>query len=581
MAKGGSAVLLEEYFSSGDDRFLSEVRSFGSPEKLGPFAERWFRDPRPWAREQILKYLEHPLDRPGHQPLVKRLFKQAEAARNHELMAAFLVAFDRLVRRRLVSRTRYDWQSRQTFSETRLITPSNTIPLEKAGRAMHHRRPSGGWRLFSYHTRYYLRRRAWRYFRFLGYQHPREYLQAAAGALVRYLDEDLARGENILDSWGLLHMLFHHSEALEFGTSHILLKGGRRLGDVEPAPRFPDLWSREEAFPVIFDVLTNCRSRLVRACMQKILRQQHDERLRNLSPDEVLRLLDHQEEEVQQFGAVLLENLAGIGKLTLEQWLRLVETRNVTVLHTICDVMKRNVSGDRLTLEQCVDLARAGAAPVARMGLEFLQGRNLKADTLSGEEGRQLRRLAGMKCDALAGDVARWALDLLGAPAAYERDSILPFFDSLREGARRSACSWLREGSPGYDDAALWSALLETPHDDVRHHLIRSLEARAALPGSGTAELTPLWCSVLLGVQRGGREKLQATRQIGRALVDDPACGDDLLPVLAAALRSVRAPERRAALAAVVSAVEARPDLGGSVAQHLPELNFMAGEAAK
>ena len=51
------------------------------------------------ARARFFKYLALPLDRPGHHPLVKRLFKQAEANRDHELMAAFLVAFDRLIRR--------------------------------------------------------------------------------------------------------------------------------------------------------------------------------------------------------------------------------------------------------------------------------------------------------------------------------------------------------------------------------------------------------------------------------------------------------------------------------------------------
>ena len=35
-------------------------------------------DHRPWAREQVLRYVALPMDRPGHQPVVKRLFKHAE-----------------------------------------------------------------------------------------------------------------------------------------------------------------------------------------------------------------------------------------------------------------------------------------------------------------------------------------------------------------------------------------------------------------------------------------------------------------------------------------------------------------------
>ena len=74
----------------------AEVRS---PKYLAGLADRWKQDPRPWAREQIFKYLAMPMDRPGHHPVVKRLFKHAEAKADDELMAAFLVAFDRLVRR--------------------------------------------------------------------------------------------------------------------------------------------------------------------------------------------------------------------------------------------------------------------------------------------------------------------------------------------------------------------------------------------------------------------------------------------------------------------------------------------------
>jgi hypothetical protein len=55
---------------------------------MAALADRWKKDPRSWAREQIFKCLALPLDCPGHHPLVKRLFKQDEADRDHKLMAA-------------------------------------------------------------------------------------------------------------------------------------------------------------------------------------------------------------------------------------------------------------------------------------------------------------------------------------------------------------------------------------------------------------------------------------------------------------------------------------------------------------
>src|SRR5262245_43793187 len=73
-----STLLVDDCFSRQDARFLDLVRAVRNPKYLAGLADRWKQDPRPWAREQIFKYLEMPLNRPGHHPLVKRLFKHAE-----------------------------------------------------------------------------------------------------------------------------------------------------------------------------------------------------------------------------------------------------------------------------------------------------------------------------------------------------------------------------------------------------------------------------------------------------------------------------------------------------------------------
>ena len=43
-------------------------------------------------------------------------------AKDHEAMAHFLVAFDRLIRRQLKTKTRWDWTSQQTRTEESIIT---------------------------------------------------------------------------------------------------------------------------------------------------------------------------------------------------------------------------------------------------------------------------------------------------------------------------------------------------------------------------------------------------------------------------------------------------------------------------
>jgi len=119
----GQMLLAEEYFASENPAFLETLRRVSQPKTLAGFTDRWRKDPRPWAREQILAYLSQPLNCPGHQPVVKHLFKHAEENKDHELMAAFLMAFDRQVRRKIVTKRRWDFRTRTSTEEERLVTP--------------------------------------------------------------------------------------------------------------------------------------------------------------------------------------------------------------------------------------------------------------------------------------------------------------------------------------------------------------------------------------------------------------------------------------------------------------------------
>ncbi len=94
------------------------------------------------------------------------------------------------------------------------------------------------------------------------------------------------------------------------------------------------------------------------------------------------------------------------------------------------------------------------------------------------------------------------------------------------------------------------------------------------LPGTAANQLATVWRSVLLGVHRGGRQKAKAVQQIAQAIIENPAGAESLLPVLAAAVRSVRGPESRAALAAVVTVLEAQPQLVSTINRVLPELKL-------
>src|SRR5207237_2708947 len=102
---------------------------------------------------------------------------------------------------------------------------------------------------------------------------------------------------------------------------------------------------------------------------------------------------------------------------------------------------------------------------------------------------------------------------------------------------------------------------LESPYDDVRLKFVAELERRTR-GGPSTRHLEDarldddlirfLWASVLLNIHRGGRTKPVVVGQIVRRLTRNPHEVYFLLPILAVALRSLRGPEFRTGLTAVV-----------------------------
>ncbi|HUE72440.1 MAG TPA: hypothetical protein VMP01_16265 [Pirellulaceae bacterium] len=574
-SQGGSILLIDEFFAAEEPRFLETLRAFRNPKALAAFADRWKRDPRPWARQRMIEYLQMPLNAPGHQPVIKRLFKHAEQSRDHELLAVFLVIFDRLVRRQRKRRWQYDWQTRQSWEEEILATRQDVIPSDapqqfrdpRTGARVEvpRRIPKNG-RLFRYHTRYYLRRRAWRYYRRLGFQRPKEYVPAIAQALVQYRDEDLSAAEHALECWGLMQAGFHHSDVLRFRADRIVLRSGRKFSELKPAPYFPKLWETPEALATLLKIVTAAQSRLVRVWAIEMVRQKQQPNLASLAVQQLLELLNHENPDVQQFGSELLLLSPSLAKLSIDFWLKLLEVKDPTALAAICDAMRKHVSRERLTLAQCVELACARAAPVARLGFEFVR----QSDILSSADRQAIAGLAKARCEATGRELALWALPIVGARENYDRDAVCGFFDSLLAQMRTGAWIWLATSATAQQDAALFSRLVETPYDDLRLKLVDELARKAELPG--TADLVPVWSTVLLGVHRGGRQKGKATGQLAAAIAREPQRADELLPVLAASIRSVRQPERRSGLAAVVQLVAECPELAASVSRHLPEL---------
>jgi hypothetical protein len=389
--------------------------------------------------------------------------------------------------------------------------------------------------------------------------------------LAAFEDADLERGENILDSWALMHACFGEHDALEFGASHVQLKGGRTLGELSPAPMFIEAWKKPESAPLLLALIVHARARLVRVWATQLFLREHPA---FSIPFETIRsFLEHEDVEVQQFGAKLLESSPALATLPVDSWLKLLETRNDEALQRICDAFTKHVTGERLSLAQCVALACSRPVPVARLGQQYLKPRA----TAAPADREQIAQLANTQCPAVAAELSAWALAILGKE--YSADQVIRFFDAPLTETRVAAWDWLLKESPGLADAALWSRLAETPHDDLRLRVVDYLQRETKLPGADANKLEYIWRSVLLGVHRGGRQKAKAVQQIARAIIENPASLESLLPVLAVAVRSVRGPEARAGLAAIVGLIEAQPQWVEAIRRFLPELKITEAAA--
>ena len=581
---GPSSLMLEECFVAADERFLDEWLRFSHPGFLARFLERWLTDPRQWARQQLIQYLQSDLNFPGHEVVVKRLCRHLCTIGDHELLAYVMVAFDRIVRRSRFIRSSWNSQHREVIREEQLFAKPNKTIQNETGRTtesgigrfkrvvpLPDRINTTRNRLFSHRTRNHLRRKVWRHFRWLSYRDADAYTSAMTTAIIQYRDADFAAGENIIDNWSLMHVCYFYSNILNFSAAHTNLTSGSSLADLSAAPYQPELWQQSAAVAQLMTIVTNANSVLCRVWAIEMLHREHHAATLSMDIELLLRLLSHADSRVQQFAADVFTQHQSLANLPVTTWLELLNQCDHTLLPMICAAMKNHVSAARLEKRQLMQLASAQPTPVAEFGFNALKTRHNEHPLTTVD----LVSLSHVRCEAVAGEITTWALTALDNDL-YQTDGVIEFFDAVSPAVRSASMDWLEKStSRGHNDPALWVRLIETPFDAIRLRVVECLHRRTSLPGAETDSLAPIWCAVVLGVHRGGRTKCKAIAQMQTAIVQRPARAAELLPVLALAARSLRAPERRSALAAVAAIVVQNSELQVEIQRLLPELQWI------
>lgn len=565
-------------FQNGSPEFVDEIRLRVNAPALASFAETWYTDTRMEARRLLLAYLERPLNAARHEPLIKRLFKFADKAGDDAVMARFLVSLDRTIRHRRKTSQKWNRRTRSMENvEVITIPQDTTLPREDrftsgAWFAQNREKYTEGKFLFSIPTRNYLRRRVWRYFRRLGKKQPERYVPAVLSALKTYTDADIPDALGLLDNWGLVHILFHHSPTLEARRTGWRVAEGAQLSQLQPDPIYRKLWLKSSE--PIFDLLVNGKCRTVSLWAARMLQRNFPDRLGKVTRDELLDWLVAENDVLNDLAIDLLERCGGLEKVPVYRWLKITEATRSELLDRICEIVLRVVKPEQVSFADAIRLAMQRPYPLARMGRVFLNGKR----PANADDVHVLFALREAESEPLRAELVRWAIGILSEQPEFRPLWVLEFLDSRHQDVREIGWEWLQTDARAREDVIVWQRLLESPYDNIRVRLVGMLEDRAkereGLAKFSLERVRYLWATVLLNIYRGGRAKQFVVRQVMDRLAAEPDEASDLLPIIAVAMRSVRGPEFRAGLAGVAEFVEKNPTRKGLVEAVFPELKF-------
>lgn len=551
----GSRVAVDHLFEQGSPALAEAAQACADAEFLGHLALRWYADTRPALRDALIAFVRAGVAGTGKRAIFKRLYKLAEVAQDHALVAELAVAFDRLPVRRMRHR-RLSLVRRYAFDgkAPAVVDPNTGKRIEPPDRDV-----------FTLATRRYLQRRAWRTLRGLGASDPPAYRAAAIRVLAAQRDDLLADGGQLLGAWTLLHVLYHHSPALVQERAGWDVAPGHVLADASFAPAFPAAWDDPHALLALLGAPASIARRF--AIHQ--LGQLPGEALATLGPAGLAALLESTEPGAAELVGPLLAGAAWAAKMRVGEWLALLDTPGVAAQVAVGGAFLQHVAPDRLDDATLVRLVQLPHQAVARAALDWLKARPIR-----GAEALW-QRLPVANATACGRDARDWLVALLRGSPDVDVTHARDLLDSRSVEARKAAMEWIAADERFRADPVLLVNAAESPWPDVQSWLVAHVAAvHATLPAGSLRHLA---ASTVLAIYGRGRARQRVLSLVADRVIADPDARAALLPVLGVALRSVRHGDRLAALAAIGRAGHADAALRAEICAAIPDLEFPEG----
>jgi hypothetical protein len=575
---------LPDLLAAGDPLFLGHLAALTDPARLHALARRWYPGAGPGTRRLLLAYLDGPLH-PFHEPLLVRLLRAAARAGDDEVMAAFLVLFDRALRRR-PRRARPGFVMQPTGMPRRLAAGAY-VARTAVGEVLmclneRQQRDYAAYRLFAVPTRLLWQRRAWRYFDRLGREGSPRYAAGLALALARYTDEDTA-DTTLPDNGGLMHALFEHSDSVRRCRGRWVW----RIPSWAPrrAPAHDGLWlDRPE---VLFELMVDAASAFVRRWAGHLLRELSYLALARLPVARLLAELVRPDLERASLAADVLRARGGLEAVPVDRWLGLLLSTE-RLPRVVEDLAFAQLGQRALTTTQAVSLVCSASPPVAeRAWVQFLAP-GLSEETIAADDLPLLLPLLAATDQRLRPRMAEELAFALHQRWPDRADLLWRFLEHRHGDVRTAGLVQLQRGWAPGGEVAVWRRLAVSTHDDVRRwwrdHLDRAQRGapralRDALPLDEGA-VRVLWARVLLTLHGPWRTRRLLAEQLVARVAWRPDDAEYIVPMLAAILEHSKGPAWRTALAGLVRLVEALPEWTPLVTSELPQLHLATPEPA-